>query len=81
MDARIYDARIYIERRALIAGFGALLITSQLPRPVPQTAKVVKVVCVCNHQDATWVVFDDEPTTIWRLEEDFTVKNGMEFLA
>ena len=72
---------IYVSRRHLLAGFGALTITSSLPRPVPKSAKVVRVVCVCNHNGATWAVFDDLPTTIFRLDEDFSIEPGMEFLA
>lgn len=75
------SAKIYIDRRTLMAGFGALLITSPLPRPVPKSAKIVRVVCTCTHAGATWVVFDDLPRTVFRLEEDFSIKPGMEFLA
>jgi hypothetical protein len=75
------SSRIYINRRELLAGFGAVTLTSSLPRPVPKSAKVVRVVCVAHHAGHTWAVFDDLPQTIFRLDEDFTVEPGMEFLA
>lgn len=75
------ESRIHIDRRELIAGFGALMVTSALPRPIPRNSKLVRVVCVYAHARSTWVVFDDLPSTIFRLDEEYAIKRGDEFLA
>lgn len=75
--------RILVSRRVIVVGFGALLLTTAKPTPISNTAKIIKICCVCKYNNKQWVVFDDTPTTIFAFGNDFDheFKIGEEYLV
>lgn len=75
---------IYLNRRNLLNSLGVVALTTALPMLIPKSATKAKVVCETTFQGKQYVVFDDNPTSIFVFEDDgsaFQFKAGQEYFV